>query len=165
MPKTIGGLPVHPLLVHATVTVLPLAALLVLLAALWPTARRRLSFLPVAFSILAVILLPLSFESGDNLEAAVGGGRLVARHEHLAHQLLWPVVGLAVASLVVELTRHLGPPPAAPGARAHDRGSTAVSVTAAVLAIVFSITTVAQTVRVGEAGARAVWGHAADGHG
>lgn len=39
MLDTIFGLPIHPLLVHATVVIVPLAAVLVLLTALWPAAR------------------------------------------------------------------------------------------------------------------------------
>lgn len=37
---TIVGLPVHPLVVHATEVVVPAAAIVVVVAALWPRFRR-----------------------------------------------------------------------------------------------------------------------------
>ncbi|WP_233625292.1 hypothetical protein [Actinoplanes sp. ATCC 53533] len=40
---TVNGLPAHILLVHAIVVLLPLAALLLVLTAVWPAARRRLA--------------------------------------------------------------------------------------------------------------------------
>jgi hypothetical protein len=39
---TIGGLPAHILLVHAVVGLVPVTALLVVLVAVWPAARRLL---------------------------------------------------------------------------------------------------------------------------
>ena len=47
MPYSIAGLPLHPLLVHATVVVVPAAALSVLLAAVWPRFRRWAGPLPL----------------------------------------------------------------------------------------------------------------------
>jgi hypothetical protein len=39
---TIAGLPAHPLLVHLIVVLAPGTAVLEILCALWPAARRRL---------------------------------------------------------------------------------------------------------------------------
>ena len=47
---TISGLPAHALLVHAMVVVAPLTALLGILCALWPAARRHLVWLVLAFA-------------------------------------------------------------------------------------------------------------------
>jgi uncharacterized membrane protein len=41
MFDTVAGLPMHPLIVHATVAVVPTAALVVGLAGVWPTFRAR----------------------------------------------------------------------------------------------------------------------------
>jgi hypothetical protein len=166
IPKTVNGLPLHPLIIHATVVILPLAALTVLVAGLWPRARQHLHVLPVVLSAIALILLPLSYKSGENLKAQVGDNPLIDRHEHLAHQLLWPVIGLLVAAVVVEVVRRTGradQPYSASANRAvrvrSDAGSTALAVVGALLAVVFSIWTTVQVVRVGEAGAKAVWSH------
>lgn len=40
---TINGLPAHGLLVHVIVVFIPLAAVLLVVVACWPPARRRLS--------------------------------------------------------------------------------------------------------------------------
>ena len=47
---TIFGLPAHALLVHAMVVLAPLTALLEILCAIWPAARRRLVWLVLAFA-------------------------------------------------------------------------------------------------------------------
>ena len=45
---TITGIPAHALLVHAIVVLAPLVALLEILCAFWPAARRRLVWLVLA---------------------------------------------------------------------------------------------------------------------
>ncbi len=73
MFDTIAGLPIHPLVVHATVVVVPAAAVAVLLAALWPRFRRWAGWLPLALSAASIALVPLSTSSGESLEGRVGG--------------------------------------------------------------------------------------------
>ena len=45
MPDEFNGLPIHILLVHAVVVLVPLAALLTMLSAVWPAARRRIGII------------------------------------------------------------------------------------------------------------------------
>ena len=45
---TINGIPAHALLIHAIVVLAPLVALLEILCAFWPAARRRLVWLVLA---------------------------------------------------------------------------------------------------------------------
>ena len=45
MPEFIGGLPVHPLVVHFVVVLLVIASLGAVLTALWPAVRRRFGWL------------------------------------------------------------------------------------------------------------------------
>ena len=47
---TVFGLPLHPLIVHATVVIVPTAALAVLLATFWPRFRRWASWGPLALA-------------------------------------------------------------------------------------------------------------------
>ncbi len=49
---TISGIPAHALLVHAIVVLAPLTALLEILCAFWPAARRRLVWLVLAFAVV-----------------------------------------------------------------------------------------------------------------
>jgi hypothetical protein len=65
---TVNGLPAHILLVHAIVVLLPLAALLLVLTAVWPDARRRLAGPNALLSLLVVVLVPLTTSAGEWLE-------------------------------------------------------------------------------------------------
>ena len=53
MLDTVLGLPTHPLIVHATVVVVPTAAVAVLLAAVWPRFRAWAGWGPLALAVLA----------------------------------------------------------------------------------------------------------------
>lgn len=166
MFDTIFGLPVHALVVHATVVVVPTAALSVALAAGWPRFRRWAGFLPLLLSLVAVILVPISTSSGEALEKRVGQSDLVEQHAHLADGLLLPVLVLAVAALAVywvQLKEHAVHTPGGWAARAIERtggpGRPGVAVLAAVslVAAVGVIGTVVQVARIGHSGAEAAW--------
>jgi hypothetical protein len=161
IPKTIDGLPLHPLVIHATVVLLPLTALVILLAGVWPKARRYFNVAPLVLSVLAAVLLAVTFQTGNNLKSEIGTTPLITRHEHLAHQLSIPVLGMVLAGILIEIVRRQGNREQQPALA--DSGSTVLVVIAAVLAVVFALGTTVQTVRVGEAGARAVWGHTISG--
>ena len=84
MLDTIFGLPVHPLIVHATTGIVPAGALAVLLAAVWPRFRRWAGWMPLALALAAVVLTPLSTESGEALERHVEHSDLIETHSQLA---------------------------------------------------------------------------------
>ncbi|TDW29807.1 hypothetical protein [Cryobacterium psychrophilum] len=88
MFDTFFGLALHPFIVHATEVIVPTAALVVLVAALWPRFRKWERFLPLALALAALVLVPLSTESGESLEARVGGSALIETHADLAEGLL-----------------------------------------------------------------------------
>lgn len=95
---TVFGLPLHPLIVHATVVVVPTAAIAVLLATFWLRFRRWASWGPVAAAVLAVILVPVTTSSGESLEHLLPRSALVARQAHLGDGLLpWTIVLLVGA--------------------------------------------------------------------
>src|SRR3954452_11931890 len=147
MPETVFGLPTHAIVVHATVVLLPLAALAVLLYAFWPVARRRLGIVTPLLAGVALVLVPLSTESGESLERSVGRSPLVVRHAELADGMLpWAIGLFAVAAGLWLLDR-----------RASGREPRWVPVVASVLAVVAVVGTVQQVVRVGHAGAEATW--------
>ena len=62
---TIFGLPAHALLVHAVVVLAPLTAMLEILCAIWPAARRRLVWLVLAFAAAVMALTPLTTSTGQ----------------------------------------------------------------------------------------------------
>ncbi|MBX6387699.1 MAG: hypothetical protein IRZ08_01645 [Frankia sp.] len=168
MPAEIFGLPSHALIVHATVVLVPLTALLLVLCALWPRLRRALGPLPAIAALAMVILVPITTESGESLrDRLLFEPEGVARHADLASGLLPWVAGMFVAALLLLFadgwrpTAWASPSPSgtagghrAAGAR---RRPAALALVASVLVIGLAVGSVVQVVRVGHSGAEAVW--------
>lgn len=149
MPTSFDGLPLHPLIVHATVVIVPLAAVLVGLHVLWPRFRAWAGPLPAAASLVALVLVPLSTSTGETLEKRVEETDLVERHADLAEQLLPWTIGLAVLGVTAYLLH-----------RQIRRGSIVVRpvvVAVAALALVASVGTTIEVALIGHAGAKAAW--------
>ncbi len=153
MPETVFGLPTHAIVVHATVVLLPLAALAVLLHAFWPAARRRLGVVTPLLAGVALVLVPMATQSGESLEHTVGESSLVEQHAQLADGMLPWAIGLFVVALALWLLdrRRAGAPE-----RDVSRARW-VPIVAGVLTLVAVVGTVQQIVRVGHAGAEATW--------
>ncbi|HZL02534.1 MAG TPA: DUF2231 domain-containing protein [Cellulomonas sp.] len=151
MFDTIAGLPLHPLVVHATEVIVPAAALVLLLAVLWPRFRRWARYLPLGLSIIAVVLVPLSTESGEALEHRVGGNDLIETHSQLAEGLLPWLVALAVVALALVLWHRKD------SWSLSYRNLTWIPVALAVAGVLAATGTTVQAVRVGHSGATAVW--------
>ena len=174
LPDTVNGLPLHALVVHGTVVLVPLLALIGILYAVprmraW--ARWPLGLLAVA----AAGSTWVSIQSGGNLEDnlasrdALSGALAdaVERHEDLAGQLQWLVYGYAIIALLAVFLVKPRPPVRAGGDRvAHDdsAGTRSGAGSGGALAIVMSVLLVlgavavgVQVVRVGDAGSKAVW--------
>ena len=98
MFDTFLGLPIHPLIVHATVVVVPTAAAAVVLAVFWKRFREWAGAAPMALSALAVVLTLLSTSSGEGLEHRLSRTSLISDHARLGDLLIWWVVPLAVVS-------------------------------------------------------------------
>ena len=98
MFDTFLGLPIHPLIVHATVVIVPTAAVAVVLAVFWTRFREWAGAAPMALSALAVVLTPLSTSSGETLERQLSSTSLISDHARLGDLLIWWVVPLAVVS-------------------------------------------------------------------
>ena len=75
MFETIFGLPVHVLVIHAVVVLMPLASLSVLVSAFWPRFRRWAGPLPLILSVVATALVPVATQSGDWLAQTIGAIR------------------------------------------------------------------------------------------
>jgi hypothetical protein len=151
MPETVFGLPTHAIVVHATVVFLPLAAFAVLLHAFWPAARRRLGVVTPLLAGVALVLVPLATQSGENLERSVGRSRLVERHAELADGMLPWAIGLFVVAAGLWLLDRRAARPSG------GRRPRWLPVVAGALAVVAAVGTVQQVVRVGHAGAEATW--------
>jgi len=146
--ETFRGLPLHPLVVHAVVVLLPLATLCVAAHAVWPAARRRLGAVTPLLALLCVALVPIATTSGHRFAARLFGDRpppLVLRHEQLAGRMLPWTIGLAVVAVGVWWS----------GRRPLPRWARFGMAAVALVVAAGTAYTVAQ---VGEAGARAAWG-------
>lgn len=148
MLDTVLGLPVHPLIVHATVVIVPTAALAVALYAVWPRFRAWARFGPLALAAAAVVLTPLSTSSGESLEHRVGGSAAIEQHSHLADLLIWWVAPLAVLAAVLWWW-HRAERPA--------RSGRSLALVAAVLPVAVAVGTLVQVVLIGHTGAEAAW--------
>jgi hypothetical protein len=162
-PTEIHGLPAHALLVHAVVVLVPLAALLVVLSAVWPAARRRLGAMTPLVALVALVSVPLTTHAGEWLERRVPADPLVERHADLGDQLLPWAAGLFVVAAAIWLwsrraTSAGGAGGAGGAAQATTRGGgSAVTVVLAVLGAVVAVGSVVQVYRIGDSGAKAVW--------
>ena len=157
MDYEFNGLPLHVLLVHFVVIVVPLAALCTVLAAAWPAARRRLGIVTPIIALGALIAVPITTEAGVWLEARVGHSPLIAAHKALGQTLLpWAIATFVVALVQWIWFRFFHP------ADARRRVATGAlrAVITIVLAAAVAVTAVGSVVTVvliGESGARAVW--------
>lgn len=149
MPNDFYGLPLHPLVVHATVVMVPLAALTVVLSAAWPRFRAWAGPMPAALSLIGVALVPLSTSTGETLEEHTAESALLEKHTQLAEGLLPWMIGLFVFAVVV-YALHLR------SRRGHSV-TTLLTGAVAVCAIVAAIGTSVQVARIGHSGAKAAW--------
>jgi hypothetical protein len=156
----VNGLPVHALVVHAVVVLLPLACLGTIAIAVRPRWRGTYGWLVVGCAAVSTALIPVATSSGEALEEHVGSP---GEHAELGDQLIWFAIPLLVLSLaLVWLDRRSsaassGGTDAAPAAISSTQPSTATRVVAG-LALVAAVAASVQVYRVGDSGARAAWG-------
>jgi hypothetical protein len=152
----LGNLPLHPLVVHAVVVGIPLAALLAFLFA-FPRTREWARW-PLAITLVgATGVTFVARQSGLALEAALGiqagnpVGDLILRHSLLANQLFYIMIGFSVIAL---LNVFIVSKRAADGAA---KQSAILRIGLPILLVAAAVAALAWVVRVGDLGARAVW--------
>ena len=142
----IAGLPVHALVVHAVVVLLPLMAVVTFVVALRPAWRRGPVARWVALADLIVVgIAYVARLSGKNLQARLSAlqGKTIAEQHGKYGTLLWLfALALFVVALLVVL---LG-----------SRGGV-LAVLTVVLVGVVGAAAIGWTVITGDSGARAVW--------
>jgi len=148
---TITGLPAHALLVHAIVVLAPLTAVLEILCACWPAARRRFVWLVLALSAVVLVLTPLTTSAGEWLLEQDGPPRpIVAEHAARGEWMIYFSVAMLIVALLLAALHW-----------AEGRSDKPRKVAAAALAVValaVGVSTIITVVRIGDAGAQAVWG-------
>lgn len=146
MFDTIFGLPVHTLVVHAAVVLLPLSALGAVIMGFSRRFSQRFGPVVVAVAGAGVVAAFISRASGEELAARVG-----SPEAHIQAGNLLPFVGLAMFVLVLALWLVDRP---LTGARA--RRSVGIQILA-VAVVAAAVITTGWTVRTGHTGAEAVW--------
>jgi uncharacterized membrane protein len=170
VPEFIGGLPLHPLIVHFVVVLLPIAVLGAILTAVWPAVRRRFGWLAVAAAAVGTALVPVATSSGTNLAGRLPASSQDAQidtHMELAELMIWWALGLTVAvgALMVLHTmaeRTTTAKVAVGSGGAEDvaqpaKGPGLAMIVVAVVTVGIAVGTGIHVFRVGDAGARAVW--------
>jgi hypothetical protein len=177
LPETVRGLPLHALVVHAVVVLVPLAALGGIVCAVWPAVRRHFGALTVLGAVVATALVPVATGSGKDFEHRLGAEELVRNHQHWAERML-PAMGVLLVSLIalvlLDVLRRSAVTGRAPltvvdrriaavlpsGLRrtAATGGLRMVSVAVAVVVVLAALAALYICLQTGESGARAVWG-------
>lgn len=152
MLDTINGIPLHPLVVHAVVVLLPIATLGTLAIAIKPAWRLKYGHLVVAAAAIATVLCPVATSSGESLEEAVGA----PGHDHaeLGEMLVWFALVLLVLSLALVWLERRRAASGDPGEH-----KTLINVIAAA-AVVAALASSVQVYLVGDSGAKSAWGDA-----
>jgi hypothetical protein len=161
---TVDGIPAHPLVIHAVVVLLPLAAVATLLLVARPVWRRQLGGWVLLLAAAGVTAVPVAVRTGEELKQALGGGSpLVAIHEQRAETLLIPaLIFLALLAATVVIGRRADAATGAgPGAAHAVATSNAtlqrVALVVGVLAALAGIVVTGLVVWIGHAGSVAVW--------
>lgn len=148
MLDTFQDLPVHALVVHATVVLLPLAAVSVALAAILPRFRTWAGPLPAIAAVVSVVLVPISTMSGQNfydrLKQFNPDQPLIEDHKELAELLIYIVIPFAILAVA--------------GYVLHRRdASKALLTTVSVLSVVAAGAVAVDVALIGHAGSKAAW--------
>lgn len=145
----IGGLPLHPLAIHAAVVLVPLSAAGVVLYVVIPRWREALRWPLLVTSTVAAAATLLGYLSGEPLQDRLGLGesRAVQRHAELGEQSL--IVVLVWWVVVVLLLGRWWP-------RGNDRP--ALTRALLIVAVVVSLMATASVIATGHSGASSVWG-------
>jgi uncharacterized membrane protein len=150
------GLPAHPLLVHAAVVLVPLAALGAVIIALWPRARRTFGIVVVVLAFGGLVFSWLASESGESLEERVDETELVEEHAELGETM--PLFAFALFAfsgglVAVDLVAHR---------RTRDGGEPApwmkpATIALAALTVLSAVVGTYEVALVGHSGAKATW--------
>ena len=153
MPTSINGIPVHPLLVHIPVILLPLVTVGLLLMVVWPAARARFGWTTVVLAFAGLVGTVLAGQSGEDLQEAVRSTTdRAAIHEHavLGDQLRLISLLLFLAVLGWQLLQTWS------ARRENGVGSRTILAAGLAPLLIGALSTV-WVIRTGDTGAKQVW--------
>jgi hypothetical protein len=148
--NSLFGLPAHPLIVHAAVVLLPIAAIGMIVVACIPKSRRYYAPVVFAAALMATVAVGLAQQSGESLQEHVKQTTQVHDHVEEGNTVLpWAIAVTIISGLLA----------VEPYVRTRvgwvtSRGAVAVLIGASVIVGLGATWTVIQ---VGHSGATAVW--------
>ncbi len=156
---TLDGIPLHPLVIHAVVVLLPLAALGTVAIAVRPAWRRAFGVPVLLIALAGVAAVPVATQTGEQLQNALPGPNpAIAFHQSLGEMLL-PYAAVFLVLLAVTVVIGIR----ADRAATPDGGGTTVATrsrvvtVAGVLAALAGLVVTGLVIWIGHAGATAVW--------
>jgi hypothetical protein len=153
----VAGLPLHPLILHATVVLVPLTALLAIAFAVLPE-WRWLTRWPTAVAAVALVpLVWLTVRSGVSLENERHLVEQMKTHAARGH-LLYDFVIVFAVIVVAAVFVLPGPSGLASGKGAMVGRVAYADKVMPVLVVIASLVVLVQVVLTGDSGARALWG-------
>lgn len=158
MFNTIGGIPTHPLLIHAAVVFIPLLIVSAIVYAIWPRVRGKIWWAVVALAIIGPVAALFAKLSGQDLRqhlinTGVGQGALLVKiNQHMSYgtNTLWWTIALGVVTLIV-----IGYLRRAVPARGTE--SIAVRTVSVVVTVALGAVTGYYVFKTGDTGAHIVW--------
>lgn len=144
----INGLPVHPLVIHAAVVLVPVTALGLMVMAVWPRFSARHGWLVVGSAVIATLSSFVARQSGEALEERVGEAGF--DHADLGEVMPFFAAALLVAVVVLWLIDRSAPD-SGPAPRR------ALRVVVAVVGVLIAVANLVWVFRVGDSGAKSVW--------
>ena len=137
----ISELPMHPLIVHGVIVLLPVAAIWLLVSVWRPRVLERTFSVVWALSVLSTLGVIAAKSSGDSLAAAVG---MPSAHADAGTRLIPVAIAMAVTVLIFGYVTLVRP-------------SRSIAVGARALAAIAAVAVLPLTYAAGHSGAEAVW--------
>ena len=157
MFERFGDLPLHVLVIHVTVLVLPVGALTAIVFALVPKWRWLLRWPTLLLGLGSLVCAFVAKKSGEAFVAAIPQLEpLVKVHRDRANLLFVFCIVFAVVAVAAFLLLS-GPTALASGKGAKETKSRPLELLVSAAVVVIGVVVIYQTIRTGDAGAKAVW--------
>lgn len=150
--NVINGMPAHALWLHFVLVLVPLTALLEIVCGLWPAARRgHLMWLTLILAAATMVLTPITINAGGWLyDLQRNHSAVLDEHATRGSLMTYFSAALLAVALVLVVLRVVE--------RRSGKRRLATQVLAGILALAVGSSSIIQIYRVGDAGARSVWG-------
>ncbi|MDN5894791.1 MAG: hypothetical protein L0H93_12270 [Nocardioides sp.] len=158
----INGLPVHPLIVHAAVVLIPIASILGLVHALVPRWRWSTRWPMVGFAVAALAAVMVAYFSGrsllDELASNSPQFRTTAQSHQEQAEVLFYLTMVFMVVVLISAWALGGPSALASGRGGKPRHAPLIEWTMMSMLAIFSVALILMTFQTGVAGAQLVWG-------